>query len=58
MTTTRHFSNDYFHEWFSKGLKEYLDNIFKNQYNAHIEDLMYATSSYTEAVTAFIANQP
>lgn len=58
MLQTRHYSNDYFTEWFSKGLKEYLDNTFKNGYNIHIEDLMYATSTYTEAVTAFIANQP
>lgn len=56
--TTRHYSNDYFMEWFSKGLKSYLDNTFKGQYNTHIEDLMYATAAYTEAVTAFIANQP
>lgn len=55
---TRHYSNDYFVEWFTKGLQKYLDNTFNNQYNTHIEDLMYATSAYTEAVTAFIANQP
>ena len=58
MSQTRHFSNDYFVEWFSKGLQEYLDNTFKSGYNTHIEDLMYATGAYTEAVTAFIANQP
>ena len=54
----RHYSKDYFTEWFTNGLKEYLDNSFKSEYNSHIEDLMCATSAYTEAVTAFIANQP
>lgn len=54
----RHFSNDYFVEWFTNGLKEHLDNTFPKGYDSHIEDLMYATSAYTEAVTAFIANQP
>lgn len=56
--TPRHYSNDYFIEWFTKGLQEYLDNTFKSEYNTHIEDLMYATSAYTEAVSAFVANQP
>jgi hypothetical protein len=54
----RHFSNEYFIEWFTKGLQEYLDNSFKGGYNTHIEDLMSATSAYTEAVSAFVANQP
>lgn len=58
MKTVRHFSNDYFVEWFSKGLQQYLDNTFKEGYNTHIEDLIYATEAYTEAVSAFIANQP
>lgn len=58
MTTNRHFSNDYFVDWFAKGLEKYLDNTFKNQYNTHIEDLMYATEAYTKAVSAFIASQP
>lgn len=56
--SSRHYSNDYFVEWFTKGLQEYLDNTFKGQYNTHIEDLMYATSAYAEAVSAFVANQP
>jgi hypothetical protein len=54
----RHYSNDYFIEWFSNGLKEYLDNNFKGEYNTHIEDLMYATSAYAESVSTFVANQP
>jgi hypothetical protein len=58
MKTTRHFSNDYFVDWFSKGLQQYLDNTFKEGYNTHIEDLIYSTEAYTEAVSAFIANQP
>jgi hypothetical protein len=53
-------SNDkeYLFKWYSKGLKEYLDNTFKDQYYVHQEDFMYAVSAYTEAVTAFIANKP
>jgi hypothetical protein len=54
----KHYSKDYFVEWFSKGLEKYLDETFKSEYNIHIEDLMCATSAYTEAVTAFTASQP
>lgn len=56
--TQRHFSNEDFIQWYATSLKEYLDNNFKGQYTSHIEDLMYATSAFTESVTAFVANQP
>lgn len=51
-------SKDNFMQWYSNGLKEYLDGCFRGQYTMHIEDLMCATTAYTEAVTAFIANKP
>lgn len=52
------YSNQEFVMWFSNGLREYLDNTFRSHYTTHIEDLMYATASYTEAVVAFTAAQP
>lgn len=58
MSENRHYSNDYFVEWFTKGLAEYLDNAFPKGYNTHIEDLMNATNAYAESVLAFVANQP
>ena len=58
MNNSKHFSNEYFVEWFANGLKEYLDNQNPKAYNSHIVDLAYATAAYSEAITAFIANQP
>lgn len=52
------YTPEQFIEWYTNGLKNYLDSQYSRQYTVHIEDLMYATAAYSEAITAFIASKP